>query len=84
MSRTLDELQSEMLRLPAEARARLASPLLESLEEEPDRLEHEIEEMWAKEAEQRLRRYEAGEATAIPVHEVLADIRQRLRDNRTP
>jgi len=40
MSRTLDELQSEMLRLPAEARARLASTLLESLEAGTKRLEH--------------------------------------------
>ena len=83
MNRTLEQLRSEALRLPMEGRARLAATLLESLEGGAERVEREIEEMWANEAEQRLRRHEAGEVEAVPATEVLADIRQRIRDKRT-
>jgi len=83
MSRTLNQLRSEALRLSAESRARLATTLIESLEGGAERVEREIEAMWADEAEQRLRRHEAGEVEAVPANEVLAEIRQRLRDKRT-
>jgi len=83
MSRTLNQLRSEALRLSAESRARLATTLIESLEGGAERVEREIEAMWADEAEQRLRQHEAGEVEAVPANEVLAEIRQRLRDKRT-
>jgi len=76
MSDPTKDLESEALRLPAEARARLAERLLASLDSETDA---EIEELWLTEAERRLDELESGRATGIRADEVVADARSKLR-----
>jgi putative addiction module component (TIGR02574 family) len=73
MSRDV-KLLSEMLKLPAEARAALAAKLIDSLDSE---LDEDAEARWAAEIERRLAEVDAGNVTTIPWSEVRASI---LRD----
>ena len=74
----LEELKSEVLRLPLEDRTELAHTLVLSLEEqaEPD---PEVERLWIVEAERRYQDYVEGRAEAIPGEEALRRIRAGLR-----
>ena len=63
MDATQQKIVDEALRLPPEARAALASRLLESLEPEADR---DAESAWSEEIARRLREIDAGEVTLIP------------------
>lgn len=54
---TVEQLESEVLKLPAEVRARLAEKLLVSLETEDERTN---DLLWAREAERRLREIQSG------------------------
>lgn len=74
MPRTLQELEEEALKLPVEARGRLTSRLLESLEPS----DTEIRDRWIEEAERRAEAMRTGAAVGEPVGEVLARIRARL------
>jgi len=76
MARKLDRIESEVLGLDPEARARLATRLLESLENLSD---EECEQLWAEEAEARYRDFKAGKAAAIDGDEVFARARARKR-----
>jgi len=62
---TIDELESALLKLPAEERARLAERLIASLEEES-----ELEQVWYDEAERRLAELEAGSVREVPAEDV--------------
>lgn len=70
---TIEELESELLKLPAHERARLARELLESLEEDD-----EVEQAWYAEAERRLLELEEGTAEAVSAEEVFASVEARL------
>lgn len=74
MYRTMEDLETEALGLPVEARGRLATRLLESLE--PSELE--IEQRWITEAERRAEELRSGEARSEPARVVLARIRAKL------
>lgn len=76
MAKPLDELESAALRLPTDARARLAERLLSSLEPECDA---DAEALWLAEAERRLNEIEQGEVRTIPADDVIAEMRSRLR-----
>jgi putative addiction module component (TIGR02574 family) len=76
MSRDVKDIAAEALQLPLEARAELASQLLESLD---DLSEKEIEHLWAAEAERRFSEYKAGRVEAIPAEEVFARLRSRSK-----
>jgi hypothetical protein len=76
VAQTLEEIEAEALRLPQQARAKLAKSLLLSLSESE---EEDSEEFWAEEAEHRYREIERGEVTPIPSEEVLREARSRLR-----
>jgi putative addiction module component (TIGR02574 family) len=76
MSETTKDLESEALRLPPEARARLAERLLATLDSEPDAT---IEELWLVEAERRLDELGSGQAVGVRADEVIADTRSKLR-----
>jgi putative addiction module component (TIGR02574 family) len=62
------ELLEEELSLPADERAVLAEGLLTSL----DRPDARIDELWARETEERAFAHDAGQMAAYPAEDVLA------------
>ena len=63
--------------LPPEDRAEILERLLASFQSPPD---PELDELWAREAEDRLDAYDRGEMGAVPAEEVFARIeRQRAK-----
>lgn len=76
MSRDPKEVAAEALELPLTARAKLASQLLDSLD---DLSEEESDQLWAEEAERRYAGYRAGNIEAIPADEVFARLRARAK-----
>ena len=68
-----DELISEAVSLPAETRIMLVNKLLESLN--PSK--KEFDELWAKEAEERIADFRSGREKAIPGEEVFKEIRKK-------
>jgi putative addiction module component (TIGR02574 family) len=77
MAWTLDEIETEVLRLPEEARARLVESLLFSFEETAQ--DNEIAQVWAEEAARRDQAMESGEELGIPAEEVFKRLRSSLR-----
>jgi putative addiction module component (TIGR02574 family) len=75
MSELAEKLIEQALGLPANERAAFAERLLSSLDPELS----EIDQLWAKEAEDRLDAYERGEIEAIPAEEVFNEIKNRNR-----
>ena len=71
-----EELKAEALRLPPEARAKLAHALLESLEELS---ETEIESLWVEEALRRDKEFDDGKVPLRPASEVFKEARSKLR-----
>jgi putative addiction module component (TIGR02574 family) len=67
MSETSEKIFSEALSLSPNERADLVDKLLSSFEFPPDQ---SIDELWAKEAEDRIDAYERGEISAKPAKEV--------------
>jgi len=63
---TIEQLETALLKLPLDERARLAERLILSLEED----ESESEQAWYDEAERRLRELQAGTVREIPAEEV--------------
>jgi len=63
------ELLVEALKLKPEDRFTLVEGLINSLDE-PD---HKIDEIWAKESEKRLKAYQDGKLTGIPIDEIFKD-----------
>ena len=76
MNALAEKLAEEALTLPEDDRAGLVDVLLRSLNP-PGR--EEIDRLWAEEAERRVREIEDGTVTLLDGHEVLHEIRQRLR-----
>lgn len=68
--------EEQAARLSHRDRARLALRLIESLE--PGR-DEEVDELWLDEAEQRLRRYDAGATQARDAEDAIADIERQLK-----
>jgi putative addiction module component (TIGR02574 family) len=77
MGWTLHEIETEVLRLPEEDRARLVERLLLSFEETAQ--EEEIARVWAEEAARRDQAMESGEEPGIPADEVFRRLRSSLR-----
>ena len=72
---TLDEIEDEALRLPAESRAALVESLLASFSgPDPD-----VQREWLDEAERRRWELVAGRVERIPAEEAFAQARARLR-----
>jgi putative addiction module component (TIGR02574 family) len=67
MIRNTAKLLTEALSLPPRSRARLASKLLESLDEPRQR---EIDKLWADEVEDRIDAYQRGEIKVVSRREV--------------
>lgn len=77
MGWTLHEIETEVLRLPEEDRARLVERLLLSFEETAQ--EEEVARVWAEEAARRDQAMESGEEPGIPADEVFKRLRSSLR-----
>jgi hypothetical protein len=69
---TIDELKAQALRLPPSDRAKLASRLLESLE---DLSESEIEELWIEEALRRDADLDSSSALSVSAARVFVAAR---------
>ena len=74
MSRQVEVLEAEAMKLTAEERARLADRLIASLSEDAD-----IEEAWAAEVERRIAEIEAGRARVVPAADAIARARDALK-----
>lgn len=76
MKRDDANVEDQAAGLPREARARLALRLIESLEPGQD---EDVDELWAAEAERRLRDYDNGLTDAVDAEEALAEIERELK-----
>ena len=76
MATAARDLESQALRLPRKARARLAHRLNSSLDPKVDT---DIEKVWLHEAERRLRELKSGKVAAIPANSVVRKARATLR-----
>jgi len=70
---TYERVEAEALKLDRSQRARLAERLISSFDDDS-----EIEEAWDGVADERYRRYLAGEEEARPASRPLAEIRAEL------
>ena len=77
MAKTADDLREEVLALPAQERARIASDLLASLDSEAVD-EDEIDQLWSAETQRRAAMLESGDADTLTWDE----IQQRFADHR--
>lgn len=66
---SLEELETEIRKLPVEERAALAKWIVRNLDD--DMSEAEIEALWAREAERRLDELEQGLVAEIPAEEAI-------------
>ena len=76
MNRDLKDIAAEVLELPIQARAELASRLLDSLD---DLSEEDHDLLWAQEGERRYAEYKAGNIESVPAEEVFARLRSRKK-----
>ena len=74
MSRQLETVEAQALKLTAEERAHLADRLLASLFED-----HEVEEAWAVEVERRIEQIEGGRSKLIPAADAIARARAAIK-----
>lgn len=74
MSANSEQVLKEALALAPQERAELVERLLATFQSAPD---PHLDELWAREAEDRLDAYERGELKAVPAEEVFDRIRQR-------
>jgi len=78
---TMEQVESEALKLKPEARAELAEKLLRSLE---DLSEEDIERLWAKEAVRRDAELDSGRATMRDAEDVFRGARARFSVSKEP
>jgi putative addiction module component (TIGR02574 family) len=74
MSSTSEQILKDALALPPNERAELLERLLVSFQSAPD---SKLDELWIREAEERLDAYDRGELEAVPMEEVFERIKQR-------
>jgi len=76
MADPASKLEAKALKLPPEARARLAERLISSLDQSSD---PDSERLWIQEAERRLEELESGRVEAVPAEQVIENARSSLR-----
>jgi putative addiction module component (TIGR02574 family) len=79
MGRSVEQLEVEVLDLPAGERACLIQRLIASLDADEDEDPGEVERAWEEEIQRRLAEVEAGTAELIPAEEVFAKLRGERR-----
>jgi putative addiction module component (TIGR02574 family) len=77
MNRPFENLEAEALELSPSERARLASLLLASLEEDPAAPSDEIDGAWSDEIQKRVQQIRSGNAKLVPAEDVLSNFRNR-------
>lgn len=70
MAANLKDLEKSLLALPKQARAELATVLIESLDETSA---EDYQAAWLEESARRLEAYEAGKLGGIPAEKVIAE-----------
>lgn len=70
---TTDQIEEELMKLPAADRARLAERLIASLDEDA-----EVEAAWRAEVRRRDTELQSGAVQGIPVEDALTTIRTRF------
>lgn len=73
-TQSYQRLEEEALHLPRANRSRLASRILESLDED----EHELNSEWRDELQRRIENIDAGKAKLIPAADLWVEINQRF------
>jgi len=76
MSTSSEQILQQGLALPPEDRAEILERLLASFQSRPN---PELDELWAREAEDRLDAYDRGEMGAVPAEGVFAEIERTER-----
>lgn len=76
MTKLARKFADDALLLPREDRAELVDKLLRSLNVQTQK---EIDRLWAKEAEKRVKEYKEGKIKAIEGEQVFREIRDRIR-----
>jgi putative addiction module component (TIGR02574 family) len=79
MSRTLEQIEDEVLRLPEESRVRLMERLLSSFQEPAGSEEEGIARAWVEEAERRDDEMSSGREEGLPAQEVISKLRSSRR-----
>lgn len=74
MSADSKQILRDALALPPEELAALVEQLLATLQSPPD---PKLDELWTREAEDRLNAYDRGELKAVPAEEVFETIRRQ-------
>ncbi len=77
MAVALKQLEDEVMRLPARARARLAERLIASLHQEP--VDSDAEKLWTAEAHRRADELARGKVKGVSAEKVLRKARASLR-----
>jgi hypothetical protein len=72
---TIEQVETEALKLEPQACAKLAEKLLRSLDDLPD---EDIEQLWAEEAVRRDAELDSGSASMRDAEDVFRDARSRL------
>ncbi len=75
LSPEIQAVETQMLALDPQERARLASRLIASLD---DLSPEETEVLWVREAQHRYQAYRSGDLTARPIAEAMQEIRSKL------
>jgi putative addiction module component (TIGR02574 family) len=68
-----EQIERELLRLPASERARLAERLIASLDEDA-----EVERAWVEEVRRRDEELDSGAVQSLPLEDSLRDLRNQL------
>ena len=76
MSSQLEEIQRQIVTLPAREKAALAHQLIEELDESTD---PEAERLWLEEATRRYAAYQRGDLSSRDGDEVMRSARERLK-----
>ncbi len=74
MSASSEQVLKEALALPLQERAELVERLLATFQSAPD---PQLDELWAREAEDRLDAYDRGELKGVPAEEVFDKNKER-------
>lgn len=72
-----EQVKDEALQLPLEDRSRLASRLLESLDDDDD-----VSPEWLEEIRRRVKEIKNGTAKMVPHDEVMSNVRERVAKRR--